>query len=214
MKDLTELLRRFENMIRLGRIDQVKHVRPARVRVKTGGITTQWLRYFEVRAGDTRTWNPPTIGEQVVLLSPGGDLSGALVLGGLSQDEHPAPSDSPDETVCDFPDGANLKHNHATGAMSITGIKSLFIQASEHVHIKVPTITLDADQTTSTGKHTIEGLLSYLAGMSGKNGKGNATSISGNITHKDGDLESNGIVVHLHVHGGVLQGGALTEGPQ
>ncbi|MNV61091.1 hypothetical protein D3C71_1535850 [compost metagenome] len=47
---------------------------------------------------------------------------------------------------------------------------------------------------------TVTGLLTYLAGMAGKNGKGNATTIHGTITHLDGDLSSNDVVLHKHKH--------------
>lgn len=214
MTDTTEILRRLENLIRLGTVEEVRHTRPARVRVKTGGVVTGWVTYAEQRAGETLTWNPPTIGEQVVLLSPGGDLSAAVAFTAVNQEQKPAPSDAANETVTVYPDGGTVKYDHASGAMSITGIKSLYIEAADSVHIKTQLITLDAPQSISTGKHTVEGLLTYQAGMSGKNGGGNSTSITGDLTHQTGNLSSNGVVLHTHVHGGVLSGGSDTAGPK
>lgn len=212
--NLDDVYRLLQNLIRLGTIAQVRHGRPARVRVQCGNLTTNWLPWVERRSGGTRTWNPPTVGEQVVLLAPGGDLTGAVILTGVDQDTYPHPSESPDETVTEYPDGAQVTYNHASGAMTIKGIRSLLVEAADSVHFKTQSITLDAPQTTSTGKHTIEDLLSYLSGMSGKNGKGNSTSITGDITHEAGNLKSNGVVVHLHVHTGVVSGGSTTGGPQ
>lgn len=208
-----DLYRLIQNLIRLGTVAEVRHGRPARVRVRTGGILTTWVPWIELRAGETRTWSPPTVGEQVVLFSPGGELASAIALVGVDQDAIPHPSSSPQEKVTVHPDGAVETYNHATGAMTITGIKSLYVEAADSVHFKTQKITLDAPQSTSTGKHTIEDLLTYLAGMTGRNGKGNSTAITGDIRHEQGNLSSNGVVVHLHVHTGVQSGGANTGGP-
>lgn len=209
-----DIYRLIQNLIRQGTVAEVRHERPARVRVKTGELLTAWIPWFELRAGETRTWSPPTVGEQVVIFSPGGDIASAFALSGVDQDSKPHPSESPDEKVTVHPDGAVETYNHSTGAMTITGIKSLLVEAADSIHFKTQSITLDAPQTTSTGKHTIEDLLSYLAGMTGSNGKGNATAITGDITHAGGNLSSNGVIVHIHVHGGIQPGGSDTAGPK
>jgi phage baseplate assembly protein V len=38
---------------------------------------TNWLSIGHARMGLVKDWNPPSVGEQVVLLSPSGDLSQA-----------------------------------------------------------------------------------------------------------------------------------------
>ncbi|MFC3338144.1 phage baseplate assembly protein V [Paracandidimonas soli] len=185
-----------------------------RARVRSGKLETDWRPWCEVRAGRSKTWDPPTVGEQVILLSPGGDPAGAFILRSIGSDANPLPSHSPDETVREYPDGAMAKYNHETGALSVTGITTMLVEASESITLRAGgDINLDAPQTTSTGRHTIEGLLSYLAGMAGQNGENGTTSIQGDITHVGGSLSSNGVVVHLHFHGGVQRGGSNTDGP-
>lgn len=99
---LPDVLRKLENLVRTGTIAEVRHELPgALVRVPTGKNVTDWRPYHELRAGNTSTWNPPTVGEQVTLLSPGGDLAGALVIGGIHQNDHPALSTDPNKTVTD-----------------------------------------------------------------------------------------------------------------
>lgn len=212
--DIEQILRLIQNLIRTGVVHEVKHSHPARIRVATGNLVTNWLPWMELRAGMTTTWNPPTVGEQVVMLAPGGDLTGAIALTGVNSDAVPPPSNSPNETVVKFPDSAISKYDHSSGTMDISGIKSLNIQAANSVTIKTEQIVLDAQQTTSTGKHTIEGMLSYLAGLSGENGEGGTTAITGDFIHQGGKLESNGIVLHLHVHYGVLPGDSDSGGPK
>lgn len=61
-------------------------------------------------------------------------------------------------------------------------------------------ILLDAPETTCTGTFTVEGLFTYQSGMNGQGGEGGETQITGNFTHSDGDLSSNGKVLHTHDH--------------
>lgn len=225
MDDLADLIRRLESLIRLGRIAEVQ-MKPPRVRVKSGGLTSQWRPWMSLRAGTTTEWDPPTVGEQCLLISPSGDPATAVVLVGLFSDAHPAPSSSPDEHVRLYPDGARISYNHATGELSITGIKTALVQADEHV-------TVDCRESTFTGnvlikgkltvigdalfkaKATVTKLFSYLSGMSGKNGDaGGETTIEGTIRHTNGALSSNGVVLDRHDHGEVERGNERTGGPR
>lgn len=210
---IEELAYLLSNLIRVGNIVEIDHDGRA-VRVATGGLTTAWLKWRTSRAGNSKTWDPPSPGEQVILFAPGGDLAGAFVFASLDSDQNPPPSTSPNDVVRTMPDDSRFSYDHAVGALRVTGIKTMHIQASDSITLESSSITLDAPQTTSTGRHTVEGLLSYLAGLAGENGPGGRTTINGNITHIGGDLSSNGVVVHLHVHGGVLSGGSDTAGPK
>lgn len=202
---LADLERRVANMLRGGTVAQIDHAQ-ARVRVQSGDLLTDWLPWFAHRAGATTTWSPPTIGEQVLLVSPSGDPAQAMVLPALYTDAHPAPSASPDEHVTAYPDGARIAYNHATGAITATGIKTATVQAATSV-------TLDTPLTTCKGKLTVEGLLTYQAGLSGTGG-GPGTTITGNIIQTGGQISSNGIVLATHTHGGVQTGSGHTGGPE
>lgn len=207
MTNEAEILRRIANLIRCGRVHEVRHARPPRVRVATGDLVTGWLPWVERRAGTTRSWNPPTQGEQVVVLCPEGDLSAGIVMYGLESQDHPAPSDNPDEWVEDFPDGARITYNHVSGALTARGIKSGAVEASETLTLTCPDIKLD-------GNVTVTGLFTYQAGMSGKNGGVNGTKITGDLVHDQGELSSNGVVLHTHVHSGVQGGSSESGGPK
>lgn len=114
MDALTEIARRLENMIRLGTVAQVDHDGPRpRVRVQTGKLLTTFRPYLTLRAGKTRTWNPPTIGEDCVLFSLSGDPAQAIALVGLNSESHPAPANSPDLDRTEYPDGALIQYDHA-----------------------------------------------------------------------------------------------------
>ncbi|EEG08222.1 phage baseplate assembly protein V [Pseudogulbenkiania ferrooxidans] len=84
--------------------------------------------------------------------------------------------------------------------------KNFTVNASEGVQVNTPLATFSQAAT-------VNGLFSYKAGMSGTGG-GAGTQISGDITHTDGSLSSNGVTVHTHNHGGVTRGGDNTDGPR
>ncbi|PJC98607.1 hypothetical protein GQ37_009600 [Janthinobacterium sp. BJB1] len=91
--DLSDLLRLLQNLIRLGTIAEVKG---AKARVQLGPtLITEWLNWATPRAGSTRTWSAPTVGEQVIVFSPGGDLTRGVILPALYSQEFDAPESSP-----------------------------------------------------------------------------------------------------------------------
>jgi phage baseplate assembly protein V len=205
-----DLARRLESLIRLGTIAEVD-LSASRCRIASGGLTTDWLPWLTLRAGTTRTWDPPTVGEQVVVLSPSGEPSAGVVLFGLYSDSIPAPSASADEDLRLYPDGARIRYNHATGALEATGVKTALVQASESCTLDTPLTTITGDLVVQ-GKATIHGLLTYLAGLAGFGG-GAGNTIQGPLTQFGGALSSEGVSLSAHTHSGVQAGSSRTGGP-
>lgn len=201
---LADLARRVANMIRTGRVAVVDHAGP-RVRVQSGDLITDWLPWQTRRAGNTRTWDPPTVGEQVMILSPSGEPAAGIVIPALYCLDHPAPDASPDTHVIAFPDGARIAYDHAAHALDITGVTTVRVVAAESV-------TLDTPYTHITGQMEVDGLITYHSGMVGEGGGGNAVTITGDFVHDQGVLSSNGIVLHTHTHPG--DSGGTTGAPQ
>jgi phage baseplate assembly protein V len=114
-----DLSRRMENLLRPGKILAVDHDR-ARARASLGeNLFTTWLPYFARRAGNTIDWDPPEVGEQCLVLAPGGELSGGFVLTGLYSSAHPAPAKEKNLTLRKYPDGLELSYDHASHALTI-----------------------------------------------------------------------------------------------
>lgn len=202
--DLAELSRRLENVIRFGTILEVDHA-STRCRVKSGKLDTNWLRWFEARAGETKTWNPPTVGEQCVIFSPSGEVENGMVFYGAPSDVIDTPSHDPVKHIVKLPDGATFTYDHAASHLEITGIKTATICASD-------SITNDTPLTHCTGRLTVDDLLTYGNGIAGTGGDwGNV--ITGNFFHTEGVLNSNGIVVHDHGHENVMVGGDVSGKP-
>lgn len=81
---LVDMNRRMNNVMREGRVTDVDPETGLAIVDAQGGKSppSPWLQ----RAGSIRDWDPPTPGERVILLSPGGDISRSMILpGGYSQ---------------------------------------------------------------------------------------------------------------------------------
>ncbi|WP_315707485.1 phage baseplate assembly protein V [Brenneria uluponensis] len=206
---LSEIQRALRNLIRVGVVTEVD-TQQALCRVQTGDMVTGWLHWLSRRAGRSREWWAPSVGEQVVLLSMGGELNTAFVLPGIFSDNHPAPSVSADACHIRFPDGAVMEYEPANGALSVTGIKTANIVATESVVVTTKNvtinasekITLDTPEVVCTHKLTTQTIDIQQGG-----------TITGDVAHSGGSLTSNGVVVHTHQHSGVQSGGATTGGP-
>lgn len=92
-----EILRRLENIARVGTIAEVRTGRPARCRIRCGNITTNWIPWVTGRAAGEAgsVWWPPKVGEQCLMLAPGGDLMNAVVLPGAYSDANPRSAKTP-----------------------------------------------------------------------------------------------------------------------
>lgn len=192
MQTTPELLRLIHNLIRIGTVYEVDPgqpppgYKPPRVRVETGDIITGWLHWRESRVGKTRTWNPPTPGEQVLLFAPGGVLEGAIVMPGIYQKALPPPVNNLGLTHMVMPDGAVIEYDH------------------EAHHLRA--ITPGSAEVTTRGKTVInaEGGLVINAD----------TRLNGTLDIQGARVTHNGKNIgDDHRHTGVMSGSSLTQGP-
>lgn len=161
----TDLLRRLENAVRPGTVAAVDHA-TARVRVQSGELLTQWLPWLEQRAGNVRTWCPPSVGEQCLVLSPGGDLAAGWVLLASPSQAHPAPSASASLHRTQYPDGTVVDYDHTARELTIT------VAAGGSA-------SLSASQIQITGALTITGPVA----ISGASLTHNGTNVGSSHTH-------------------------------
>ena len=145
--------RRIESIIRFGLIAEVDYAQ-AKARVKCGEILTDFIPFIALRSGTTKTWSPPTQGEQCVILAASGELTTACIITGLYTQN--SPSHSADEHVIEFADGAKITYNQANGDLVVTGIKTANIKAANQINIDCPTVNIKGNvnidgEVTSTG---------------------------------------------------------------
>ncbi|EOF8232427.1 TPA: phage baseplate assembly protein V [Yersinia enterocolitica] len=205
---ITEILRLLRNLIRIGTVAEVD-LDQALCRVATGDNITGWLNWLTLRAGQSRSWWAPSEGEQVLILSLGGELDTAFVLPGIFSDDFPPPSASADGLYLAFPDGATLHYEPESGELQADGVKTAVINASESINATAPTITCAASVKILLDTPEVECTNNLTTGT--LNVKKGGT-MSGNIDHSGGKFSSNGVVVDDHDHGGVQRGGSYTEG--
>lgn len=116
---ISDILRRLANLIRLGTIAAVDH-EAERCTVKTGGLTVPGRPWLALRAGASSDWDPPTVGEQCILLSPSGETAQGIALIGLYSRQRPAPSNSANLRRRTYPDGAVIDYDHASHTLTAT----------------------------------------------------------------------------------------------
>lgn len=100
-REVEELRRIQENTIRVGTVADVDAAKGlARIDIGTdkNPLISDWRPWTE-QAGAIKTWVPPSIGEQVRLISPAGEIAAGWIDRGGFSDTNPQPHDRPAEAV-------------------------------------------------------------------------------------------------------------------
>lgn len=196
MDSVSELQRQLGNAIRLGTVAEVD-LGTARCRVDTGEVKTDFVPWFVPRAGATIEWSAPVVGEQGVLLCPGGDTNGAVFLRGVYSDAFPAPGSTAAQHLVRFPDGALMQYDHEAHALQATLPSGGTAE-----------ITADGGVTVN-GPFTVNGE-STFNGNTQTNGD---AGVSQTLTAQT-DVVGGGKSLKGHKHTAVQSGGAVSGPPQ
>ncbi|MFP3016790.1 MAG: phage baseplate assembly protein V [Wolbachia sp.] len=124
---IAELNRRLANIIRIGLIKEIDYEK-AKVRVKVGEFLTDWLPWITYRA---ESWSPPNIDEQVVVLSPFGELSLGVVLPAIYQEKYPPPENKKEINSAKFQDGTKLSYDKDKHHLEIDVIDKITLKVGE-----------------------------------------------------------------------------------
>lgn len=212
--DISELLRLILNMIRVGAVIDIDYDAQL-VRVQVGKNTPTWRPWAVYRAGDAQTWWPPSLGEQVILLSPEGNFDNAVILPALYSNKFQPPSTNPAHHTTRYKDGAVVQYDSATHALTAT------LPGGTSVSAVPGTVTSNATETICTGNLTVEknltvnGFAALNAGMNVKAGKGGgAAAIVEGVMRATVDVIAKAVSLVSHPHGGVKKGDDDTEGPK
>lgn len=185
------------NLIRYGTVATVD-VATARLVASVGGLTTKPIPWLAPRAGATRTWSPPSPGEQVLVLSPGGNLGAAIALMGIFYDAFAKPDDATaDNVVIAFGDGAVLLYDQAThllkGALPAGGCVELTAPGGFRL----------------VGDVDVNGQLHVTQAA-----RFDATLHTAQDITSDADVKAGAISLRNHPHGQVQPGGGVSGKPQ
>ncbi|WP_116963091.1 phage baseplate assembly protein V [Fastidiosibacter lacustris] len=232
MQYLTDMQRRLNNLVRVGTVIETNDTR---LKVKLGDNSTGWLPWVTQRTGDCVTWWKPSVGEQVLVLSPSGELNNGIVLPAIYTKNQPTLNQNEHTTV--YKDGTRISYDYAqkklsvncvgdieitaakmltadiTDSVTIKGAKTLSIDFAGNIDIKTPTqVKIDAPNMICTGNLLVQGGLTYMQGMTGYNqGGGKTATIQGAINVTD-DVVAGGISLKGHMHTG--DSGGSTSAPK
>lgn len=174
---------RLGELIRYGTIASVD-LAHGKCTVKIGDIVSQPVRWLHGAAGTTGSWSPPSVGEQVLLLAPEGDIMAAVALRGVHSDDHPPVGNAKRELI-KYADGAVIAYDpdgHVLDAV---------LPGGATVNIVAPGgVKMTAD-VRITGDLHVEGKVTV-----------------------DKDVTAKGISLADHRHGNVQAGASTTGKPQ
>ena len=139
---LNDLGRRLANIIRLGQIFAVDY-EAAKARVRIGNLETDWLPWITTNSGTTKNWNPPEIDEQVIILSPCGELNQGVILPSLYHGL--APETSSDIKSIIFADGSRISFDKAKGNIDLDIKGSATIKVTGNAQIEAANIIFKGD---------------------------------------------------------------------
>ena len=179
---LEDLERRLSNLLRIGVIKNNGDEPNDRVRVKIGHNHTAPLRWLTHRAGNDRDWWKPEEGEQVLVLSPSGDLAQGVVLPALYKEGFLPPSTDPNKRATVYGDGAMVEYDRTTH------------------HLKAILPEGATTELTSTGGIRVNGDLLV---------DGNIKSTK-DITDKTRSMAADREIYNDHDHPGVMSGPSKT----
>ncbi|ENV91156.1 hypothetical protein F938_03655 [Acinetobacter bereziniae LMG 1003 = CIP 70.12] len=223
-----DLFRRFENLIRLGKIKTVKPTKNyLTVTVDCGEITTAPIRYLNLRAGNDKTFDPPSIGEEVVVLSPCGVLEIGIVLGGLNNSDNPILSQDLNKNIRLFSDGCLISYDtkaHAlevilpsNGTAVLTANGGVTVNASGGVTVNANdglTINAVSGGTTHNGNFFLNGsqVTSGNNTVQGSQLVQGSSHSTGNFS-TEADVTAGSISLKSHKTSGVKSGGDTSGEP-
>jgi len=146
---LADLTKRLSNIIRIGTIFEINY-QTAKARVKIGELETDFLPWANSNSGSNNIWNPPEIDEQVVILSPSGDLSQAIILPSLYKN-NASNSDQNIKSIT-YQDGSKISFNVSSGTLDLDLKGDVIIKVVGNANIEGDNINI-----TSSSNITLDG---------------------------------------------------------
>lgn len=215
-----ELYRLIANMIRFGRVEDVRpgnSSTPATctVRLSEDLVTThiQWISLAAGGVQHTRHWRPPVANEPCLVLAPEGDLNHAVALLGLFSSDMPQASANLNAERHDFSGSEFWEYERNTGTLVLNIANAITLNVGgSRLHITpdgttltTPSFKVDSPATEFTGAVTVQKLLTFNGGVAGQAGEGGANAIQGGMAIQGGSLTHNGKNVgsnHTHANNG------------
>ncbi|ACN95465.1 phage baseplate assembly protein V [Wolbachia endosymbiont of Carposina sasakii] len=124
---ISELRRKLANIVRIGIVEKIDYEK-AKVKVKIGELVTDFLPWITNRA---ENWLPPNIDEQVIVLSPLGELSLGVVLPAIYQEKYPPPENKKEVNSIKFQDGTKFTYDKGKHHLEIEVVDKITLKVGE-----------------------------------------------------------------------------------
>lgn len=219
--EIQELNRRISELVKIGVIAEANES-DTLFRVRCGNILTNWIPATAIRAGNDIDYWAPEIGEQVIVLSPAGNLSQGIIIGSLFQSKYPAPAPNKEIRRTVYKDGTIVEYDRAKHIQSTKFCDGTLISYDAGTHqLNIILTTAGKTELISKGGIHVVGKITHegdLKRTGNEEIKGTLTrtgdeNITGKIISTD-DQIAGAISTMNHVHGGVMPGGGKTSKPE
>ncbi len=180
-----QLRRRLDNVFREGRVTAVDGT-AGTAEVDMNGLPSDKLSW-SARAGSSKEWDPPAVGERVLVANPSGEPGLGIILAGGFSDDNPQNHDKAGE------------YRRSLGGNSVLMTQDKIVYSTGEA-----TITIDKSgaATISAKSITLDGKVSMPKGFTAKAGAGsNIAGVVEGELHTTGDISS-----QTKVQAPVLQG--------
>lgn len=168
---LSEQQRRLHNIATIGTVFDV-NPDDQTMRLDVGDNQTDWLPIPALAAGQVRVWRCPSVGEQFLLVSPSGELANAIPVLSLYSNQHPSPSNDPNEIRVRFNDSDFLSVNTQDSQLTL----------------KINDVIFNVNNTTLTGNLAVNGNVQVDGNI-----HSNGDTVAGSISlksHTHGNVQS------------------------
>lgn len=137
---VAELERRLSNVARMGVVQEVD-LAAARVRVAMGTLLTGWIPWLTQGAGGgSISWRPPTNGEQVMVLSPSGDMAQGVAIPAVYRATYAPPSNQATKHITVYEDGTSVEYDLAAHKLKAVVAGTVEVEAEGPAKITAPTV--------------------------------------------------------------------------
>lgn len=131
---VADLERRVASMMRVGTVAELDEGESL-ARVQVGELLLGWLPWAQRRMGDAREYWAPVVGEQVLVMSPGGDTRLGVITMSLASDAFPLPASSAAVHRVEYADGSAVEFDGGDGTFSVVAKGDVAVQADGDVTV-------------------------------------------------------------------------------
>ena len=143
-----EQRRRIGNLVCVGRVVEVAK---SRVRVAVDGMESDFIPVVCSSARGTSIHTELEVGEQVLVLTPDGEISHGFVLGAVYQKEkEPAGKHS-----MVFRDGLTIDYDETSKTLRLSGARGVVVNCEDAVSVKAKTASVTASESVSVVGKTV-----------------------------------------------------------